>query len=176
MENVFELLREREEGLDKEAIDTVLACLDALTGAVEGLEADGAETLDPAQLVRATARLGAARGSPALRARGGTRSIGPTTPFGRASWTGEQTLEIAVTLARAGADALRARPHGAHRAGRARHDPRLHAGVRRRSRISLTASSRSRPAHRRRRSRHRPEVVAAVTDVASVKVTDRRRW
>ncbi len=31
MEDVFELLRQRGEGLTREAIDTVLACLDALT-------------------------------------------------------------------------------------------------------------------------------------------------
>lgn len=51
MEDVFELLRQRNEGLPREAIDTVLACLDALGGAFDAIEADGAESLDPAPLV-----------------------------------------------------------------------------------------------------------------------------
>ncbi len=51
MEDVFELLRQRNEGLTREAIDTVLACLDALTGSFDSIEADGEEALDPAPLV-----------------------------------------------------------------------------------------------------------------------------
>ena len=51
MEDVFELLRQRGEGLTREAIDTVLACLDALTASFESIEADGQEALDPAPLV-----------------------------------------------------------------------------------------------------------------------------
>jgi two-component system chemotaxis sensor kinase CheA len=51
MEDVFELLRQRNEGLSREAIDTVLACLDGLTGAFEAIEADGDDGLDPTALV-----------------------------------------------------------------------------------------------------------------------------
>jgi two-component system, chemotaxis family, sensor kinase CheA len=51
MEDVFELLRQRGEGLSHEAIDTVLACLDALTASFESIEADGQEALDPTPLV-----------------------------------------------------------------------------------------------------------------------------
>ena len=51
MEDVFELLRQRTNGLPVEAIDTVFACLDALSAAVEAIETDGQETLDPASLV-----------------------------------------------------------------------------------------------------------------------------
>jgi two-component system, chemotaxis family, sensor kinase CheA len=51
MEDVFELLRQRTTGLPVEAIDTVFACLDALSAAVEAIEGDGQETLDPAPLV-----------------------------------------------------------------------------------------------------------------------------
>ncbi len=51
MEDVFELLRQRGEGLTREAIDTVLACLDALTASFESIEADGEEALDPTPLV-----------------------------------------------------------------------------------------------------------------------------
>jgi two-component system, chemotaxis family, sensor kinase CheA len=51
MEDVFELLRQRTNGLPVEAIDTVFTCLDALSAAVEAIETDGQETLDPAPLV-----------------------------------------------------------------------------------------------------------------------------
>jgi two-component system chemotaxis sensor kinase CheA len=51
MEDVFELLRQRSDGLPREAIDTVLACVDALSGAFDAIETDGEESLDPAPLV-----------------------------------------------------------------------------------------------------------------------------
>ncbi|HEX4280791.1 MAG TPA: chemotaxis protein CheA [Solirubrobacteraceae bacterium] len=51
MEDVFELLRQRTNGLPAEAIDTVFACLDALSAAVEAIEVDGQESLDPAPVV-----------------------------------------------------------------------------------------------------------------------------
>ena len=50
MEDVFELLRQRTGGLSGDAIDTVLACLDALSAAVDSIETDGQEELDPAPL------------------------------------------------------------------------------------------------------------------------------
>src|SRR5689334_8100961 len=56
MEDVFELLRQRGHGLTGEVVDVLLACLDALSGAVDSIDDDGAEHLDPAELV---ARLGA---------------------------------------------------------------------------------------------------------------------
>jgi two-component system chemotaxis sensor kinase CheA len=56
MEDVFELLRRRGTGLTGEVVDVLLACLDALSGAVDSIDAHGAETLDPAELV---GRLGA---------------------------------------------------------------------------------------------------------------------
>ena len=52
MEDVFELLRQRTSGLPSEAIDTVFACLDALSAATDAIETDGQEELDPAPLVR----------------------------------------------------------------------------------------------------------------------------
>jgi two-component system, chemotaxis family, sensor kinase CheA len=51
MEDVFELLRQRTSGLPSEAIDTVFACLDALSAAADSIEADGEESLDPEPLV-----------------------------------------------------------------------------------------------------------------------------
>jgi two-component system, chemotaxis family, sensor kinase CheA len=51
MEDVFEVLRQREGGLHREAITTVLACLDGLQAAVESIEHNGSEDLDPAALI-----------------------------------------------------------------------------------------------------------------------------
>jgi two-component system chemotaxis sensor kinase CheA len=51
MEDVFELLRQRSTGLKTEAIDTVFACLDALSRAVESIESEGQEALDPEPLI-----------------------------------------------------------------------------------------------------------------------------
>src|SRR5262245_32721812 len=52
MEDVFELLRQRRGGIERDAIDILLACLDALGEAVEAIDADGEEKLDEAQLVK----------------------------------------------------------------------------------------------------------------------------
>jgi two-component system chemotaxis sensor kinase CheA len=51
MENVFELLRERKTALDRAVVDIVLECLDALEAAVDSIDADGVENLDPESLV-----------------------------------------------------------------------------------------------------------------------------
>jgi two-component system chemotaxis sensor kinase CheA len=51
MEDVFEVLRQRADGLHRDAITTVLACLDGLQGAVDSIEQNGSENLDPAALI-----------------------------------------------------------------------------------------------------------------------------
>jgi two-component system chemotaxis sensor kinase CheA len=51
MEDVFEILRQREDGLHRDAITTVLACLDGLQAAVDSIEQNGSENLDPAALI-----------------------------------------------------------------------------------------------------------------------------
>ena len=51
MEDVFELLRRRRGGIEREAIDILLECLDALSAAFEAIETDGLERLDEAPLV-----------------------------------------------------------------------------------------------------------------------------
>ncbi len=51
MEDVFELLRQRADGLHRDAITTVLACLDALQGAVDSIEATGSENLETEPLI-----------------------------------------------------------------------------------------------------------------------------
>ena len=51
MEDVFELLRRRRDGLDRDAVDVLLACIDALDATVDRIEAGDGEGLDPAALV-----------------------------------------------------------------------------------------------------------------------------
>ena len=46
MEDVFELLKQRTEGLSREAIDVLLECLDALSAAIETIDVEGVEKLD----------------------------------------------------------------------------------------------------------------------------------
>jgi two-component system chemotaxis sensor kinase CheA len=50
MKDVFELLKQRRGGLDRAAIDVLLECLDTLEAAVDGIESDGDEQLDPTAL------------------------------------------------------------------------------------------------------------------------------
>jgi two-component system, chemotaxis family, sensor kinase CheA len=57
MENVFELLRQRTTGLERGAIDVCLECLDALESAVDSIDNDGTESMDPAELVAKLKRL-----------------------------------------------------------------------------------------------------------------------
>src|SRR3954447_11764224 len=61
MEDVFELLRQRAGGLERKAIDVLLACLDALEGAVEAIDATGAEALAAESLVQRLDKLIRAR-------------------------------------------------------------------------------------------------------------------
>ena len=51
MEDVLELLRQRTGGLSRDAIDVLLECLDALSAAVESIEATGAESIAPEVLI-----------------------------------------------------------------------------------------------------------------------------
>ncbi len=51
MEDVFELLRQRRDGLPREAIDALLECLDALSACVEAIATTGVEDIDPDPLV-----------------------------------------------------------------------------------------------------------------------------
>jgi two-component system, chemotaxis family, sensor kinase CheA len=51
MEDVFELLRQRAGGLDRETIDVLLACLDAMEACTDAIEANGVETIEPDPLI-----------------------------------------------------------------------------------------------------------------------------
>jgi two-component system chemotaxis sensor kinase CheA len=51
MEEVFELIRQRRGKVARETIDVVLECLDALSAAVDAIEADGEEKIDAEPLI-----------------------------------------------------------------------------------------------------------------------------
>src|ERR671936_2641295 len=51
MEDVFELLRQRRGGLEREAIDVLLECLDALAAAVDAIDESGEEQIEPKPLI-----------------------------------------------------------------------------------------------------------------------------
>jgi two-component system chemotaxis sensor kinase CheA len=100
MEDVFELLRQRGTGLTGEVVDVLLACLDALSGAVDSIDGDGAESLDPAELVNRLGSLVRDRDDPeAVTAEpeagvGGAVSVPKLAPMG----DGRVVLDIAAVL------------------------------------------------------------------------------
>ncbi|MGA2469438.1 MAG: chemotaxis protein CheA [Solirubrobacteraceae bacterium] len=51
MEEVFELVRRRRGGVERDLIDAVFACLDALSAAVDSIELSGEERIDPEPLI-----------------------------------------------------------------------------------------------------------------------------
>ena len=51
MEDVFELLRQRRGGLEREAVDVLLECLDALSEAVDSIDTTGEEQINPEPLI-----------------------------------------------------------------------------------------------------------------------------
>jgi len=51
MENVFELLKQRAGGLGRETVDVLLECLDTISAAVDAIEADGQEHIEPGPLI-----------------------------------------------------------------------------------------------------------------------------
>jgi two-component system chemotaxis sensor kinase CheA len=102
MEEVFELLRQRSGGLSREAIDTVLACLDALSETVDGIESTGTETLDPGPLserLRQLVRSGAERRDSSERREGDERrETAEPTPEPVPADQPEELLELAASL------------------------------------------------------------------------------
>jgi two-component system, chemotaxis family, sensor kinase CheA len=68
MEDVFELLKQRAGGLSRDAIDVLLASLDALEGAVDAVDESGEESIEQGPLVerlRALTRADAEESAPA---------------------------------------------------------------------------------------------------------------
>ncbi|HKG03911.1 MAG TPA: chemotaxis protein CheA [Conexibacter sp.] len=96
MEDVFELLRQREGGLPPDAIDVLSACLDALETALEGIAAGGGEVLDPEPLVERLRELARERTPAQELARDGDVLL---PDFTRATVEGERLLHVAAELA-----------------------------------------------------------------------------
>jgi len=101
MEEVLELLRQRSGGLQREAIDTLLACLDALSAAVDTIEATGQEALDPAPLIERLRQL-VRSGGPDRRAGdrrdGSDRRHGAVDALPPAAAAPPELLEAAAAL------------------------------------------------------------------------------
>jgi two-component system, chemotaxis family, sensor kinase CheA len=98
MEDVFELLRQRSAGLKTEAIDTVFACLDALSQTVEAIEADGRETLDPEPLVKRLRSLVRPRTREQERSRVGADRPADATALDAAQAAGARILHVRIKL------------------------------------------------------------------------------
>jgi two-component system chemotaxis sensor kinase CheA len=96
MENVFELLRQRGGGLDRDAIDVLLACLDALEAAVEAIDTTGAEALDAAPLVARLSQLTRARTPEQAADRLGVTDGPPADLFERAA--GRRVVHVHARL------------------------------------------------------------------------------
>ncbi|MGZ4197867.1 MAG: chemotaxis protein CheW [Solirubrobacteraceae bacterium] len=98
MEDVFELLRQRSAGLKTEAIDTVFACLDALSQATDAIEADGKEALDPEPLVKRLRSLVRPRTREQQLSRVGTDRPPDATALDAAQAAGARILHVRVKL------------------------------------------------------------------------------
>ncbi len=101
MEDVFELLRQRTTGLPVEAIDTVLACLDALSVATESIETDGQEALDPEPLIARLRSLVRPRTPEQEMARVGLADPLDHAAVLAAQEAGARVLRVTVTLTEA---------------------------------------------------------------------------
>ena len=98
MEDVFELLRQRRAGISREAVDTLLACVDALSGAIESVAVTGSEELDPAPLVDRLRSLVWARTPEQLAQR--ELSV-PAPDLHALGVSGERVLHVVATLSEA---------------------------------------------------------------------------
>jgi two-component system chemotaxis sensor kinase CheA len=98
MEDVFEILRQREGGLHREAITTVLACLDGLQGAVDSIEQNGSENLDPAPLIEQLRALIRDRTPDQALERAGGAIIPDPTVVAAVRAQGGRILYVKVTL------------------------------------------------------------------------------
>ncbi len=95
MEDVFELLRQRSDGLPAEAVDTVLACLDALSSAFDAIDSTGQETLDPSALIELLQGLVRERTADQELARAGGAALPDLVT---ATVAGERVLHVVAVL------------------------------------------------------------------------------
>jgi two-component system, chemotaxis family, sensor kinase CheA len=105
MEDVFELLRKRTGGLSHDAVDVLLECLDALSAAIDGIEADGVERMEPGALAERLQGLVRGRTPDQEVARRGNRvgaageaTIGTPEPVAGAMAAGQAVLHARARL------------------------------------------------------------------------------
>jgi two-component system chemotaxis sensor kinase CheA len=95
MENVLELLRQRRGGLERDAIDVLLECLDALEASVESIDTEGTESLEPAALIEKLKNLVRERDAEAAAA----EEAGPSSAEALAGIGDRRVLRASVRLA-----------------------------------------------------------------------------
>jgi two-component system, chemotaxis family, sensor kinase CheA len=96
MEDVFELLRQRTDGLGRDAVDVLLECLDALSAATDAIEATGEEAIEPAPLVERLRSLVRERTPDQAEARVGT--LEPPANLAELAG-GERVVHVSAVLA-----------------------------------------------------------------------------
>jgi two-component system chemotaxis sensor kinase CheA len=99
MEDVFELLRQRSGELGVNAVNTVLACLDALSEAVDSIEESGQESLDPASLIDQLRRLVHSRTPEQELQHAGGAELPEVSEISAAQSEGTRVLHVKVDLA-----------------------------------------------------------------------------
>ncbi len=99
MEDVFELLRQRSGKLELDAVNTVLACLDALSEAIDSIEESGTENLDPKPLIDQLLKLVHSRTPEQEVERAGGAELPDEAQIKVAQEAGRRVLYIKATLA-----------------------------------------------------------------------------
>jgi two-component system chemotaxis sensor kinase CheA len=99
MEDVFELLRRRTTAMERAAVDVLLECLDALSGAIDAIESDGAEHIDPTALIERLQSLVRARTpDQQIARRGGEAASATPEPVAGVMAAGQAVLHGRATL------------------------------------------------------------------------------
>jgi len=97
MEDVFELLRQRRGGLERAAVDVLLECLDALSAAVDEIDASGEERIAPEPLIERLRGLIRDRTNDQVAERFG--SAGDTPPDLAEMADGRRVVHVSAILA-----------------------------------------------------------------------------
>jgi two-component system chemotaxis sensor kinase CheA len=96
MEDVFELLRQRRNGLQRNEIDVLLECLDALAAALDAIDETGSEAIEPAALIEQLRELVREDEAAPERA-GGDETVEP--PFDLSEMAqGRRVVQVGATL------------------------------------------------------------------------------
>ena len=95
MEDVFELLRQRKNGLQRSEIDVLLECLDSLEAAVDAIEATGEEAITPGALIERLREL--VRDDEAAQPAAAAETVDPPFDLG-AMAQGRRVVQISATL------------------------------------------------------------------------------